>query len=49
MNMTFDNLTFNLGDVPAGYKAVIQYNVNPKDIAPTDLLLAPVITWQVRP
>jgi fimbrial isopeptide formation D2 family protein len=49
MTITFDNLTFNVGDVPAGYQSVIQYRVDPTDIPPTDLLLAPVITWQVRP
>jgi uncharacterized repeat protein (TIGR01451 family)/fimbrial isopeptide formation D2 family protein len=44
-----ENLTFNFGDVPSGYTAMIEYKVEPKDVIPTDLLLAPTISWQVRP
>jgi fimbrial isopeptide formation D2 family protein len=48
-NAAIEGLTFNLGDVPSGYTATIEYNVEPREFIPTDLLLAPVITWQVRP
>ncbi len=49
MNALLNNLTFNLGDVTSGYTLIIQYTVEPRDIPPTELLIAPTISWQVRP
>ncbi len=48
-NVVIENLTFSLGNVPSAYTATIEYTVEPRNVIPTDLLLAPVITWQVRP
>jgi fimbrial isopeptide formation D2 family protein len=49
VNVAINDLTFNLGNVASGYASIIQYTVEPKDIVPTDLLLVPTISWQVRP
>jgi fimbrial isopeptide formation D2 family protein len=48
-NAVLNGLTFVLGNVPSGYASTIQYTVEPKDITPTALLLAPTVVWQVRP
>jgi fimbrial isopeptide formation D2 family protein len=49
VNILSNDLTLVLGDVASGYTAMIQYTVQPSDVTPTDLLLAPTISWQVRP
>jgi fimbrial isopeptide formation D2 family protein len=50
MKITFENLTFNLGDIASDYRAIIYYTVQlPEGTSTTDLLLAPTITWSVRP
>jgi fimbrial isopeptide formation D2 family protein len=50
MNMTFENLTFNLGDIASDYKATIYYDVQlPEGADTTTLLLPPTIAWSVRP
>lgn len=48
-NAKLDGLTFNLGDVSANYQTTIEYTVQSENISLSDLLLAPTITWEVRP
>lgn len=49
LNITVDGLSFTLGNIASGYQAVIEYAVQASDVSATDLLLAPTISWQVRP
>jgi fimbrial isopeptide formation D2 family protein/uncharacterized repeat protein (TIGR01451 family) len=49
LNVTVDDLSFNLGNIASGYKAVIEYAVQADNVSATDLLLAPTVSWQVRP
>jgi fimbrial isopeptide formation D2 family protein len=50
VNIRFDNLTFNLNDIPSDYRATIYYTVQLSgSMDTTELLLAPTITWSVRP
>mgnify|MGYP002779435209 CR=1 FL=1 len=50
MNMVFETLTFNLGDIASDYKATIYYSVQLSEgTDTTTLLLAPTMTWSVRP
>jgi fimbrial isopeptide formation D2 family protein len=49
VNLVTDGLRFTFGDVSANYHAVIEYSVQPNDMTATDLLLAPTLSWQVRP
>jgi fimbrial isopeptide formation D2 family protein len=44
-----DELTFDLGDISANVQTTLEYTVQPENINPADLLLAPTISWQVRP
>jgi hypothetical protein len=49
VNAKLDGLTFNLGDVAANYRTTIEYTVQSENISPSDVLLAPTISWKVRP
>jgi fimbrial isopeptide formation D2 family protein len=50
VKITFENLIFNLGDIASDYKTLIYYSVQlPEGADTTALLLAPTITWSVRP
>ena len=46
--ITVDNLQLQLGDIPAGYQTIVRYPVNISGDK-RDALLAPTISWEVRP
>ena len=46
--ITVEGLSFALGDVPAGYQAILSYPIAVSGDE-RDALLAPVIGWEVRP